>query len=259
MHGHNVNNIVMREIRMRKSVRAFEGAPITPATRARLVEAALQAPTAGNQTLYAIIDIKDPEKKARLATLCDNQPFIATAQLVLVFIADCHRWQELYRAAGINARPPGPGDALLAMADALIAAQNVVVAAESFGLGSCYIGDILEHCEEIRQLLSLPGETFPAAMLVIGYPTAQQRERKKPRRFAPETIVHENAYRPLEKAALRAMYADHVGIPVEDIDGSVQAFCNRKYLSDFAREMNRSATVYLEAFLQSGWDAGERE
>lgn len=250
-------NDTMKAIRARKSVRVFEDRPVDEAVRAELMEAALQAPTAGNQILYTIVDVTDAGKKARLAKLCDDQPFIATAPVVLVFVADCLKWLNMYRAAGIDARPPGPGDVLLAAADALIAAQNVVVAAEGFGLGSCYIGDILENCEAVRALLSLPAETFPAAMLVIGHPTAQQRARRKPNRFGREYIVHENEYRPADEGTLRAMYAGQAGADA-DFDGQVRAFCKRKYLSGFMREMNRSATVYLEAFLRSGWDAGER-
>ena len=79
-----------------------------------------------------------------------------------------------------NPSKPGEGDLLLACADAIIAAQSTVVAAESLGIGSCYIGDIIENCEIVRELLELPEILyFPAAMLVYGYPEESQIKKKK--------------------------------------------------------------------------------
>ena len=95
------------------------------------------------------------------------------------------------------------GDLLLAASDTNIAAQNAVVAAESMGVGSCYIGDIMENCEIHREMLRLPEHVFPAAMLVFGYPTQQQMDRVKPVRCDLKHIVHENAYRTMDGAELR--------------------------------------------------------
>lgn len=257
----NLMNGTITQLFQRKSVRAFEPLPIDPAIRDLLFESALQAPTAGNQTLHTILDITDPVLKAELAELCDHQPFIATAPLVLIFLADGRRWLEMYRAAGCEPRAQGPGDALLAMADAVIAAQNLVVAAHSLGLGSCYIGDILENCEQVRARLQLPDDVFPAAMLVIGWPTAQQQARRKPDRFAREQIVCENTYRETTPDALRQMYLNRLersraarnlsgqesDAPV-DFNTQLRAFWARKYESNFALEMNRSAAEYMKAF-----------
>lgn len=154
----------------------------------------MQAPTAGNQMLYTILQITDQNLKERLAETCDHQPFIAKAPLVLVFLADFQRWYDAFVFAGCHPRLPAEGDLMLAVADACIAAQNSVVAAQSLGIGSCYIGDILEQVEIHRELLDLPDYVMPAAMVVYGYPTDQQQNRKKPERFAPAYIVQENRY-----------------------------------------------------------------
>lgn len=247
-------NETLRQIAARKSVRVFEQEPVAPAVRQALLEAAFQAPTAGNQMLYTILDITDQALKERLSVLCDDQPFIASSPLVLVFLADCRRWLDTYRAAGLTPRAPGAGDILLAMADAVIAAQNVVVAAESVGLGSCYIGDILEHCEQLRTELNLPEEVVPAAMLVIGHPTAQQKTRRKPARFDGAYVVFENTYQTLPAGTHREMYLRREaeeGREGADFEKLVGAFWKRKYESDFSREMSRSAAVYLAAFDQN--------
>ena len=177
-------NEVLTQLHARKSVRAFLEKPIDPADRAAILEAACAAPTAGNQQLYTILDITDQAVKDTLAETCDHQPFIAAAPMVLIFCADCQKWLDAYQTGGCQPRHPGPGDLLLAFSDANIAAQNAVTAAWSLGIGSCYIGDILERYETHRALLRLPEYVVPAAMLVLGWPTDQQKERQKPRRRA---------------------------------------------------------------------------
>ncbi len=237
---------VFDELVARKSVRAFEDREIPDDVRTRILEAAFQAPTAGNQQLYSVIDVRAQEVRERLAELCDHQGFIAKAKMVLVFVADCEKWHAAYEEAGIDARPAGPGDLLLSFADAAIAAQNAVVAAWAEGVGSCYIGDVLEQHEEMRALLKLPAQVMPAVMLVFGYPTEQQMRRPKPLRMPAACVVMEDAYQPLSGEELRAMLASRVG--ARGYEEWVRAFHDRKYASDFAAEMNRSASRYLEEF-----------
>jgi nitroreductase len=244
-------NEILTQLKNRKSVRVYEDKTITQEVKQEIINAALEAPTAGAMMLYSIIDITDSEKKEALSVLCDNQPFIAKAPLVLVFLADYQRWYDTFSYEGCNPRNPGMGDLLLASADAIIAAQNTVVAAESLGLGSCYIGDIIEHCEDIRELLNLPEYVVPAAMLVYGYPTQSQKERKKPARFDREYIVFENSYQCLNKEQHEEMYLkreEKAGHSHKDMKESIQAFCQRKYMSDFSLEMNRSVEEYLKKF-----------
>mgnify|MGYP003364533134 CR=1 FL=1 len=134
-------NEIMESLYRRKSVRAYTDEPVPEALKRAVLEAACQAPSAGCQQLYTILDVTDQALKDALAVTCDNQPFIARAPVVLVFCADCRKWYDAYVEAGCTPRRPGAGDMLLAITDAAIAAQNAVVAAESLGLGSCYIGD----------------------------------------------------------------------------------------------------------------------
>ena len=242
----SANHETLRELSERKSVRAFLPEPIRPEDRLAILEAAVQAPSAGNQQLYTILEITDPGLKAQLSESCDHQPFIASAPMVLIFLADVRRWLDIYDAAGVQHRDPGPGDLLLAVSDANIAAQNAVCAAWSLGVGSCYIGDIMEACETHREMLHLPCGVFPAAMLVFGYPTQQQKERVKPRRAPLSSIVQENAYHIREADELRAM--TEKDWHVSSFEDWVQRFCQRKYNSSFAREMSRSVAEYLKDY-----------
>ena len=239
-------NEVIESLYRRKSVRAYEDREIPEEMKQLILEAAMQAPSAGCQQLYTILDITDQKLKEALAETCDHQPFIAKAPMVLVFCADCKKWYDAYIEAGCEPRKPGVGDLMLAVTDTVIAAQNAVTAAESLGLGSCYIGDIMENCEKQRKLLQLPDYVFPAAMLVFGWPTKQQKERQKPERCDLKHIVHENTYRSMDGAELRAMFAHEC--KNRTYEEWCSAFCKRKYNSDFSREMSRSVAKYLEQF-----------
>lgn len=239
-------NEVLKQLHDRKSVRVFEDRPVEPDVKRAILEAAIQAPTAGNMALYTILDIIDSEKKAALAESCDHQPFIATAPLVLVFCADYRRWYDVFCKFVEDVRKPAMGDLFLAQADTLIAAQNAVVAAQSLGLGSCYIGDITEKFEYHQKLLNLPQYVVPAAMLVMGYPTEQQCSRPKPPRHSVEDLVHENGYDLEKSARMEAMLSVQQHKDGEALADWLRRFCARKWNSDFSVEMSRSCTEMVQ-------------
>jgi len=256
-------NPVMDTLLKRKSIRAYQQKEIPPEVKAQILQATLRAPTAGNMMLYSILDITDQTIKEQLAKTCDDQSFIARAPLVWVFLADYQRWDDYFVACGVeqicagknvSMRRPAEGDLFLACCDALIAAQNAVIAAESFGLGSCYIGDIMERCEIHRDLFNLPEYVFPIAMLCFGYPTEQQIKREQSGRFDQKYIVFENSYRRLEKPEFDEMFSQRQAQMFngrESIDGSVNAgqlIYRRKFSTDFALEMTRSVRVMLKAW-----------
>lgn len=238
-------NEILRSLHDRKSVRVYEDRPIEAEVKQAVLAAAVQAPTAGNMSLFTILDITDPEKKACLAKSCDNQPFIASAPMVLIFCADYRRWYDLFTRYDVSARKPDLGDLFLAQADAIIAAQNAVVAAQSLGLGSCYIGDITENYEYHKELLALPDYVVPAAMLCIGYPTRHQLDREKPVRFDYRDLVHENGYSP-EKADMAQMISQRNGRTGDALADWVRRFCDFKWNSAFSREMSRSCTAMVK-------------
>lgn len=235
-------NEVLRQLHQRKSVRVYENRAIEPEVKQAILAAAIQAPTAGNMALYTILDITDQTIKDKLAVSCDNQPFIATAPMVLIFCADYRRWYDVFCEYVPEVRKPDLGDLFLAQADTLIAAQNAVAAAHSLGLGSCYIGDITENYEYHKELLNLPQYVVPAAMLCMGYPTAQQISRVKPPRHGVSDLVHENGYSMEKSAQMARMLQVQQGKEGEEFSDWLNRFCNRKWNSEFSREMSRSCT-----------------
>ena len=238
-------NNTIKELIERQSVRLFTDKDISRDDRNLIIEAAVNAPTAGNQQMYTIIDCTSQDVKERLAILCDNQKFIAEARMVLIFCADYQKWYDTFESLNLNPRHPDAGDLVLAINDALIAAQNSVTAAWSLGIGSCYIGDVMENCEDMIELLKLPQYVFPACMLIYGYPDYTHLN-EKPQRVDNSYIVSENQYRHLNSDELKDMFKDRV-YP-KDYREYMDAFIQRKYNSDFSKEMSRSVNRYIDIF-----------
>ena len=241
----------------RKSIRSYRSTPVPDQDRSSILEAMRRAPTAGNQTLYSVIQVEDKHKKQQLADSCDHQPFIAEAPWVLVFIADLQRMYDFLNASNIErliaegivspARPQ-EGDVLLACCDALIAAHTAVIAAESLGIGSCYIGDILENYEKVRTLLSLPKYTLPITLITFGYPTDQQKNRPATERMPLEQFVFTDSYCSLSEAELVTLYDYNLARSPKFLPGAEnigQHIYIRKFSSEFMREMRRSVRQML--------------
>lgn len=249
----------------RRSVRVYEGKAIADEVKEGILAATMRAPTAGNMMLYSIIEVKEQETKNRLVKTCDNQPFIAKAPLVLLFLADYQRWYDYFRVSGVEQfceqkamtmRKPAEGDLFLACCDALIAAQTAVIAAESLGIGSCYIGDIMENYEEHKALFDLPKYVFPITLVCFGYPTRQQQERELTQRFDKRFVVFEDRYTRFGKESLQEMHGERqtqVFGDREKVMGTRnlgQMMYQRKFDADFAREMNRSVKKMVQSWAE---------
>ncbi len=257
-------NQVIDVLMKRRSVRAYQQKKISAEIRVEILKATLRAPTAGNLMLYSIVEVTDQKIKDRLAVSCDNQPFIARAPMVWLFLADYQRWFDYFCASGVEElcqqkqvpfRKPEEGDLFLACCDALIAAQNAVIAAESFGIGSCYIGDIMEQYEVHKELFDLPQYTFPIGLLVFGYPTPEQMRRPYTTRFGEKFIVFENQYHRLDRQGLSEMFAEHderfsKAQNKGDLANFGQAMYMHKFNADFSVEMSRSVRAILEQWLK---------
>lgn len=252
----DIQNPTLQLIDARSSTRAFAEVPVTDEQRAAVLHAASRAPSAGAMIMYSIIDIRAQETLDRLAVLCDDQPMVSRAPWALVFVVDYAKWIDLFehvgcfepafaQASGVKLRrTPGLGEFAIAAQDAVIAAQNAVIAAEAVGLGSCYIGDIIENAEEVAALLGLPAHTVPLSMLILGVP-------KKDRPATPhpvKNLVMSERYQRADAAMLNeqvaemdALFRPHAAEPGE----RVRDIYTRKHTSAFMQEMGRSMEKWL--------------
>jgi nitroreductase len=255
-------NPTLELLAKRRSIRSYDPTPLTQAEKDAILNAALRAPTAGAMMLYTIIEIGDPAVKTRLAETCDHQPFIATAPYMLLFVADYQRWMDLYKAGGcenradelgIPNRLPEEGDLILAMMDAMIAAQTAVIAAESLGIGSCYIGDIIENWETHQAMFGLPRWTFPAALICFGKARDAQPGPQRAR-FDRRFIVHQDRYQRFNQEELDQMFIPFGQSSFAEREyrngakNAVQANYLRKFTADFSIEMNRSVRAMIQSW-----------
>ena len=235
-----------QELIKRQSIRIYTDKKISKKDKDLIIDATINAPSAGNMQLYSIIDIKDRKIINRLAELCDHQDFIKKAKMVFIFCADYQKWYDAFNHLNLKVRKPNMGDLLLSIEDAVIAAQNSVTAAYSLGIGSCYIGDIMENFEEVTNLLSLPQYVYPACMVVYGYPDKKHIQKQKPKRFDNKYVIFANKYNRLDENSLKKMFKDRVN--PRGYKEWMEAFSKRKYDSDFSKEMSRSANLYINRY-----------
>lgn len=256
---------VLSCIESRSSTRQFStDAAITQDQREAVLHAASRAPSAGAMMMYSIIDIREQATRDQLAVLCDNQPMIAKAPWALVFVVDYCKWIDLFEYVGCldesfadqsGCAPrlhPGLGDLGIAAQDAVIAAQNAVIAAEAVGMGTCYIGDVIENAEAVRKLLDLPPHTIPLSMLILGvprktrpatpHPTVNLVMNERYRRADAETLDAQVR----EMDALFRPHANEAGARVRDI-------YTRKHTSSFMAEMSRSMELWIKNWVGKGW------
>lgn len=246
-------NKVIETINNRVSLRRYKDTPISDKDLNIILDSAIKAPTAGNMMMYSILKIKDEKTKEKLSITCDNQPFIKNAPVVLIFLADVNKWFKYFDICGvIDIKSPGLNDLMLGVNDALIACQNAVIAAESLGIGSCYIGDIMENYEIHKELLNLPDYTFPACMLTLGYyPDNYNRTFRD--RFHTDFVVFDEVYKDLNEEELKAMFSYKEENMPKTNPFNAKTFgeliYKRKTSSDFSIEMNRSIIENIKHFI----------
>ena len=173
-----------------RSIRAFKEQELTKEEVELLVDVARHTATSKFMQAYSIISITDPTLKAAFAAI-SKQPYVENNGHLFLFVVDYHRNVQLTKAQDRPAKLQGTADYFIAgLTDATIAAQNMVVAAESLGMGTVFLGSLHNDAQQIIDLLGLPEYTFPAVGLAVGWPN--QEPQLKPR--LPKEVKDIEAY-----------------------------------------------------------------
>ena len=257
--GSSMNNTI-KTIMNRGSLRGYKNETIKDEHLDLILKSAMRAPTAGNMMMYSILVVKDHEKKKKLSKSCDNQPFIANASVLLVFLADLSKWYKYYEQNQAKAflnengekfQGPTESEFILAMQDAVIAAENAVIAAESLNIGSCYIGDIMEQKEYHKELFNLPNYVYPVTMVALGYYPDNYKVPLK-ERFEEKYVVFNEEYKNLSSEEISDMYKkwdEKFNVKNKyNAENFAQYHFKMKTKSDFAKEMRRSVKLALNEF-----------
>lgn len=206
-----LSNAVLEGLLAHRSVRAFLNQPLPEGTLETLVAAAQSAASSSNLQVWSLVAVEEPARKARLAALAGNQRHIVEAPLLLVWLADLSRVRRLGERADVELEAvPFLESLLLGTIDAALAAQNAVVALESLGLGSVYIGAIRNDIEAVAAELHLPADVYPVFGLAIGHPDPQRPAKVKPRLPQP-AVLHRETYGTAPEAAAIEAYDQSLG------------------------------------------------
>ena len=253
-------NETLELLQGRMSLRRYSPQPIKAEHLQLIKDCTMRAPTAGNMMLYSVLQVQAQDKKDRLAETC-NHAFIAQAPLVLLFLADMQRLYDFYRAFGVPAychehgtefQTPQASDLMMSCCDALIAAHTSVIAAESLGMGSCYIGDILGSHQEHQEIFQLPAWTFPIALVCYGY-YPQDMERKLNSRFDRRFIWFQDTYEHLSRVEFEQMYGEIMSkfasiLQKKDLNLAELTYLNFT-MGKSAHEEQRSVAALLDRWL----------
>lgn len=188
-----------------RSIRSFTSQDIDDSLLNELLLAGLRSSSSGNMQTWSVIVTRDQERKRQLFEAHMEQSMVLEAPVVLTFCADLFRMREWIR---VNESKQSFDDLLgflTGAVDAVIAAQTICLAAESVGLGICYMGTTWWAASQLIDLLTLPEKVFPVTSIVIGYPAEEPELRD---RLPLDVIVHQEQYRQLTDEQIREVHAE---------------------------------------------------
>ena len=214
-------NETIASILNHRSVRGYQPTPVPPGTLETLVAAAQSAATSSNLQTWSVVAVEDPAHRRELASIAGNQKHIEACPLFLVWLADLSRLDRLGQEKGQALAGLDYVEVFtVAVVDTAMAAQNAVVAAESLGLSTVYIGALRNDVERVAKLLDLPPRAFAVFGMCVGYAEPAAAGEVKPR-LPQDTILHRGRYQTEGEAAERAAY-----------DRRLSAFSARHEMSD---------------------------
>ena len=244
-------SISMKTLLIRhRSIRKFKAAPIPDEVLRNLLEAAVRASTCGNMQLYSLIVTRDAELKEQLAPCHFNQPMVTQAPCLVTVCADIHRFTMWCRQR--DAEPAYDNFAwfLNAATDALLAAQNLCIAAEANELGICYLGTTIYTAGEIARILKLPKGVIPVTTIAVGYPDEKPELTD---RLPLDAVVHYEQYKNYTSAEIDELWAEREAseltkqlLEENGLPNLAQIFTQRRYVREDNLSISRSYLALLK-------------
>ena len=212
----------MENMKQRRTIRKYQSKDIPAELLNDLLETSFRASTVGNMQAYSVVVTRDAARKEKLAPAHFNQPMVKNAPVVLTFCIDLNRfskWCEWRHAV------PGYNNFewfVTGAIDALLVAQTFCVAAESKGLGICYLGTTTYSPQLIIDSLELPELVFPITTITVGWPAEVPPQVD---RLPLEAIVHDETYHDYTAEMIDKLYAYKESLPE-----------NRKFVEENQKE-----------------------
>lgn len=196
-------------MRKRASCRAFKKDEIDKNILKAIVEAGLTAASGGGLQPFSVIKITSKETKKKLMEYSRGQRFIENVPVVFMICLDQRRIQKMSKITPFPTEQlEGHFNMWMSIFDVGLMAQNMCLAAESYGLKSIFIGNFFNYLSEVSQLLEIPDYVVPTAMMCLGYPKTEIQPTKK---YTADVIMHDEVYREMTNQELINSFNDKYG------------------------------------------------
>lgn len=241
-------NNVIETILQHRSVRSFKDKPLDQEQIEAIVKSAQAASTSSFIQAYSIIGVTDKQKKQRLAELAGNQSYVAENGHFFVFCADLNRHKMIgdLENADLQDSIESTEKFMVALIDTALAAQNAAIAAESMGLGICYIGGIRNDLEAVKELLKTPEYVVPLFGLAVGYP--DQETDLKPR-LPLEHVYMENEYEQ-DRNVLEQQLKEYNQTTSDYYRERTGGKREDTWTSQMAKMLGRKSRMYMKGFVE---------
>jgi nitroreductase len=194
---------VIEMIQQHRSIRRYKPDPIPEELLNEILEAGIHASSSGNMQTYSIIVTRDSILREQLYKAHFEQDMLLQAPILLTFCADFHRMRHWLRLSDAPDNFDNFMSFMVAAIDAILVSQNVALAAESKGLGICYLGSTFANCDQVGRILELPHNVVPVVGFTIGYPDEDPALRD---RLPLDGLVHYETYHDYSDERINEIY-----------------------------------------------------
>ena len=247
----------IKTIHQHRSIRQYKPDLVPDKLLTEILEAGIRASSSGNMQTYSIIVTRDRALRERLYKPHMAQNMVLDAPVLLTFCTDFHRMRQWLKVSDAPDNFDNFMSFMIGTIDATLASQNVALAAESRGLGICYMGSTLANCDQIGQILELPKNVVPVVGFSLGYPDENPDVRD---RLPLDGLVHYETYQDYSDVRIEEIYHDrnvkgwerYMSFPklrqlIEEsgVENLAQVYTAVKYTRDSHQQFSKKVLDYL--------------
>jgi len=237
-------NPILHAQQSHKSIRQYKDQPIDESLLVELIQSAQGAASSSFIQAYSLVQVINPENRTKIAALAGGQKWVESAAEFLVICADLTRVEYCSLQEGLGELEGNAEHFIAATTDATFMAQNLMLGAESVGLGAVFIGGIRNDPAQVAELLNLPQQVYPVFGLCLGYPDAEPE--LKPR-FPVDVILHKDHYDASRCADDVAAYDEQIQAYYQSRDENQK---NSNWSEQTAGAVQKKKREHMLSFLQ---------
>jgi len=238
-------NNVIELLQSHRSIRKFTDQTVDQDTLNTIISAGQAAATSSNVQGTTVIQVDDKSSREKMAELAGGQSYVVSSGAFFVFCADVKRAAQACMSQGGEFSPGMTEHFMIATIDVALFAQNCVVAAESLGMGICYIGGLRNNPAEVSSLLQLPEHVYPVFGLCIGYP--DQDPDVKPR-LPLSAVLMQETYDSSRLEPGIAAYDEHIRTYYKTRTGGKK---NSSWSEEMRALVGKESRPHMREFLRS--------